>query len=155
MGCNPIVFLDIDGVLNGEYVSGGESLTTALIKRLNRIVIPTLAEVVLSSSWRKLYRVSDVEDQLRNRGYEGRLDGVTPALGGPRGGNIASYLRDYPARYIRGYGSVVILDDSSDIAPLEHRHVKTDVRFGLREQDVDAALKIIAGDPFDPEVELG
>ncbi|KKN20757.1 hypothetical protein LCGC14_0932230 [marine sediment metagenome] len=154
MDNKPIVFLDIDGVLSGEYVSGGDWLTKSLIERLNQIVLPTCAEVILSSSWRTVHSLQEIEARLRFVGYKGQLDGATPMEEESRGLGIAEFLRNYPGRHTSGYGSVTILDDDGDMAPLEHRHVKIDVRFGLRDEDVEKALRFIAGDPFDPEVEL-
>jgi len=90
---------------------------------------------------------------LVDAGYKGRLDGMTPLLDGPRGENIAMFLRHYPGRHIRGYGGVAILDDDGDMAPLLHRLVKTDARFGLQNEHTEAAIKLLC-DPFDPELEL-
>lgn len=151
-----LVFLDIDGVLNSERMAdvmyGG--LETDCVTRLNRITADPDVQVVISSSWRKHYGVTEIYDQLRVAGFNGRIAGHTPALDNKtRGEEIALYLRTFPARYLRPITSIVVFDDDEDISPLSHRLVRTDYKFGLRDQDIDRALAILR-DRWDPDMEL-
>lgn len=58
-----IIFLDIDGVLNGhQYIarsclgfSGKAHIEPTLMKRLNRVIQETGAKIVLTSAWRYYY----------------------------------------------------------------------------------------------------
>ena len=121
---NPILFLDIDGVLNDrEFVSivaakfdglpvrdgkwdGTHHLDPARVKRLNRVLEQTECKVVLSSSWRRLFGSADTETMLRDRGFEGRLHSETPRIyGAPRAEEISAWLQANPSQ------TFAILDD--------------------------------------------
>lgn len=49
-----VIFLDIDGVLNKD--DGGAKIEEEFVKRLSHIVEETDAEIILSSSWRGMYK---------------------------------------------------------------------------------------------------
>lgn len=77
-----IIFLDIDGVLNSrEYMirrssgglfgaSDGDAIDTAAVKLLNHVLDKTDARIVISSSWRVMYRgvFPDLVAVLEQRG---------------------------------------------------------------------------------------
>lgn len=90
---DPLLFLDIDGVLNGDDTevayfgftpecphehSGLAWLCPHRIAQLNKIIeaVPE-AKIVLSSTWRA-YGVEAVERMLRAEGFEGFLYSATP-----------------------------------------------------------------------------
>lgn len=119
-----ILFLDLDGVVNsldwwhrrGPRRKLGHDpvyeIDPRAVARLNEIVDRTGADVVISSAWRKLHSLPDIARYLEQRGFRGRVVGVTPTLPfSPRGHEIASWLRDHP--YVRRF---VILDDDADMA---------------------------------------
>ncbi len=150
-----VVFLDFDGVLNSEetVVPPGSELWSAaqldpiLVGRLDRLVQRAEAQVVISSSWRKIHAVDILEQQLRSRGFSGSILGVTPKLyrgadGEPvvRGHEIASWLGANPG--VEGYA---LLDDDESFLPEQEPHlVRTDPRWGLTENDVERATLCLA-----------
>jgi hypothetical protein len=83
---DPIVFLDIDGVLNRHYfdiLAGSNLIEASLVQIFNRILLKTKAKIVLSSAWRYIvYRkeanIIGIDWLLRSHGMVGRrLVGVT------------------------------------------------------------------------------
>jgi histidinol phosphatase-like enzyme len=164
-----IIFLDIDGVLNSsDYVnslpylmetkdmSDAEIMLIAhhthldplAIKVLNDLVKRSGAEVVLSSTWRAKYSVDEMNKMLKDRGAEFTISAATPILFGklssriPRGKEIAHYLKMLETQP----DSFVIIDDHDDMIHLKPKLVKTSMKHGLTEADVEAALKILNGD---------
>ena len=94
----PVVFLDIDGVLNSkqwyahdaashEVISPTDrklwehSIDPDCVRRLNRILQQTGAVVIVSSSWRKTHALSEIVSILESRGFRGDIDGATSANG--------------------------------------------------------------------------
>src|ERR1700734_1402680 len=94
----PVVFLDIDGVLNSkqwyahnascrEDISSTErklwehSIDPDCVQRLNRILQQTGAVVIVSSSWRKKHALSEIVSILESRGFRGEVKGATSANG--------------------------------------------------------------------------
>ena len=83
----PIIFLDIDGVLNRhnfDILAGSCIIDQALVQIFNRILIVTNCKIVLSSAWRYIiYRketnLVGLDWLLRSHGLVGhRLIDVTP-----------------------------------------------------------------------------
>lgn len=157
-----LVFLDIDGVLNShESFERGEKLVPQSVAYLNDLVnclaiTGRSVEFVISSTWRKAWPVSELIDQLREKGFTGQIAGVTPYIDGidvERGTEIAAYLKTFPGKYCRHIDGVVILDDDGDMGTLVHRLVQTDPRHGLVGADVARAVDILK-EPFSAELEL-
>lgn len=158
----PIVFLDIDGVLNSsaffiqspdhEDTEAG-AIDPAAVRRLNRLLASTGAVVVVSSSWRYDRTVEDLQRLLEVRGFVGQVVDKTPDITeqsehgiflrcATRGQEIFAWLQFQ--RVPVAFGSMVILDDDTDIAPLSHRHVKTDIfGGGLLDVHVDRAIEML------------
>lgn len=168
------IFLDIDGVLNStKYVtsdyykqatagmSDAEVMLIAhhlhldpeAIKLVNDLVKRSGAKVILSSTWRGKYSCEEMTEMMKGRGAEFEISDATPALFGkvhssriPRGKEIGHYLRlleDWPEAY-------VILDDHNDMLSHLPYLVRTDVRVGLTQDDVEKALKILNGETNAP-----
>lgn len=83
---DPIVFLDIDGVLNAHVYDEeamSNTIDRGMVKLLNRILRETGAKVVLSSAWRYIVhrgeaQLSGMDWLLRSHGLmAGRLLGIT------------------------------------------------------------------------------
>lgn len=121
----PLVFLDIDGVLNDpSYIADATAGEGVIIRngaldadahidpkrvaRLNRIVGATAALVVLSSSWRRLFGVFETHAALCRRGYTGLpfLDETPRLYGELRHVEIRTWLSGNGVRR-----RFVILDD--------------------------------------------
>jgi hypothetical protein len=157
----PIIFLDIDGVLNGhpKWGSGDPLIDASCVKRLNDILERTGAKIVISSAWR--YQILGKEITLRGFQYmlisHGMFAGVdvightrsdeeiTEAMGG-RATQILAWIDEN-----RHVGPWVVLDDLPLGDVLKEYHVRTDPSEGLIDSDVDKAVAIIERKNFWPE----
>lgn len=144
---DPIIFLDVDGVLNhrGVFVRGGgaDPLCPLAVERFIALVKSTEAKVVLSSTWRLGGRQTKHYRKLRNAGVLDTIhedwrtvdlpchvengiiiDGVE---GARRGREIAEWLSRHPE-----YDNFAIIDDDSDMLPEQMpRFVQTSFDTGL------------------------
>ena len=143
-----VIFLDIDGVLNdAEPIQAlptrqsqwARLLDPERVSRLNDIIDATGAEVVLSSSWRQVHSLDDMQELLETRGFEGRLVDETPVINETRGQQIQAWL----ARHGDDVGRYVAIDDSPFMSPLPHeRCVRTSGRRGgITEEEKDEAIR--------------
>lgn len=145
-----IIFLDIDGVLNNaEFFRNNvpppgrdpdDQLDPAGVRRLNIICARTGAVVVISSTWRILYKNAAMRGILGNAGFTGKLVGVTGENVGTRGDQIAKWLANYQRHPIESF---VILDDNSDMGALKHRLVQTLYEDGLQDVHVERAVEML------------
>lgn len=144
-----IIFLDIDGVLNTFH-----SMTRGLgpnrlhhfqkscVKELNRIIKLGEAKIVVSSTWRKHKDWRETQAHIELEGVRGDIIGRTPSLDSRiRGEEIQAWLDAYP--YQAHIGSIVILDDDSDMGLLMPWLVQPSMEGGLRRHHGDRALEIL------------
>jgi hypothetical protein len=158
----PIVFLDIDGVLNSKqwYAQAASrkeernsqpstdrgllerSIDPACIQRLNRLLQRTGAVVIVSSSWRKKHELSEIVSLIKARGFCGEVIGVTPSDEGTlsRGGEITSWLK---TNVPRGVAYVAVDDEAVTGLPPEVV-VVTSKDTGLTDEDVERAIRILS-----------
>lgn len=164
MDC-PILFLDIDGVLNAhewdaEVMCG--QIHPDKVDRLNRVLRATGARIVLSSAWRYIVHRGEMnlmgmEWLLRShRVLADRLVGVTapdsmvrrPYRGDPatwtpapdeRGPQISRWLRENGGM-ARPYAVVDDLD--LGISACGHPFVRTDGKVGLTDGDADRLIRL-------------
>ncbi len=129
----PIIFLDIDGVLNshtfyaarvlmdrslfndieGKFDFNLYELDITPLALLSQLVVKTEANIVISSTWRLGRDVKDFQPLFKQRGVEfdpSHFIGQTPQLEGIRGLEIESWIKTYHFE-----GNYVILDDDSDM----------------------------------------
>ena len=162
---HPLVFLDIDGVLNRTMHATHIRLDDDLVERLRRLILDTGAKIVLSTFWRHFSEY--ITYILHRHGLPADVViGVTPGISGAS--SPAADARDdihYASRAaeIHAWRSAhpeyaacpfVILDDrpsASDDA-VASCFVRTDATTGLTEADADAcralllsALRVPAG----------
>ncbi len=146
-----ILFLDIDGVLNSteffkrtEFEARGERpgsmIDETCVGRLNRLLYRIQADVVFSSSWRIHFSQAEIVDGLQQHGFRGDVIGITPKYLGCRGNEIQAWLT---ARG-RSADDCVILDDSSDMAHLIPRLIRTSNDVGLTDADCDRAVALFS-----------
>lgn len=150
----PIIFLDVDGVLNRisthDRTPGGFiGVDDRNLMVLKKMVEETCAEIVLSSSW-KMCWIDDIPDadgqylvdRLREYGIE--IIGRTPDYpkgGYYRGHEILQWLQE------NGIRKFVVLDD--DIFPdfremkITRNMVQTSKIYGIEEKHIRVAKKII------------
>ena len=148
----PVLFLDIDGVLNSlrylkenpEYFAGGqdtpERIDPEAAARLEAVLNRTGAVLVLSSSWRILNSLSWVTEALHQRGVpSARFIGATPYLSsGYRGLSIQTWLHEHPE-----VTKFAIVDDGSDMEPYMQRLVKTTFAFGLLDNHIEQLVEML------------
>lgn len=151
----PVLFLDVDGVLNhrGCFLPSrqGGPLDHDAIKRLQRVVAETHCRIVLSSTWRKLkihvehlrfsggfpnahedWRTSELPVEFQN--------GLIVAMH-QRGEEIAEWLSRHPevTRY-------AIVDDDGDMLPEQRPFfVQTCFDHGLLDSHADRLISILQG----------
>ena len=149
-----IVFADIDGVLNsrqsitnahykGEYSRYNTYPAPYHVKQLNKIIELTNAKVVISSTWRIGKSISELRHILLLADFKGNLVDTTPILDKSdpdiiRGMEIRAWLDLHPD--IRKF---VILDEDSDMGNLTPHLVQTTFEWGLTEEHIDKAVKIL------------
>lgn len=164
-----LLFLDVDGVLNdretlvaastkrkGQIVTPDEHMRDMIaphyVERVNTILRETGARIVLSSTWRMLFQGGwpeivtffksvgfDTSTWLgrTKRGYPGVRFSESPK----RGLEIQRFLSAVTP--VQDVPAIVILDDDSDMAHLEHRLVRTDgMKSGITDSDVERAIKL-------------
>lgn len=162
----PIIFLDIDGVLNrngldyhartgttrhrrGAYRPPGDprwTIRPELVDRLNAIVQTTGAEVVITSSWRLERSLSWIRSELRAAGFVGLVVSCTSRLTGERrGAEIRAWLDEHAP-----VPRFVILDDGrradfDGMPPRDRaRVVSVSGRDGLSDADAARAVAILS-----------
>ena len=137
-----VIFLDVDGVLNSAKDGFSHHLESEHhLQLLDEIVKKSGAEIVLSSSWRKIPSLRSVlEKKLSNYGIT--IYGETESIPGTRGTEIKDWL-DHCQKPIQEF---VILDDDSDMDEYtETKLVKTSYMEGLQPEHVTRALEILNG----------
>ena len=156
----PIIFLDIDGVLNRTVKNTHIRLDADLVARLRRLCERTGAVIVLSTFWREF--AGYIEYILRRHGVAAPVVGRTPGQAGTPSlahekpfASRAAEIEAYLAAQASGRPSeppprFVILDDRPDAGAsdaLRRHFVRTDPAVGLTDADVDAAVGIVLGAP--------
>ena len=157
---NKIIFLDVDGVLNSQSYrlrcklndNSEWEIDEECVKNLKTIVDKTGADIVLSSTWRRMkdsHRLSIRLNMILDK-YGLHISGKTPWIHGERPEEIKLWLDDY---IFKGneVKSFVILDDDFSIDDykkygLENNVVKTsfyEENGGLREEHVKQAISIL------------
>jgi hypothetical protein len=134
-----VLFLDFDGVLNsGQF--GFKELDPRAIEMLNGVVSATGAVVVVSSSWRYAYTLTQLRAMLVSLGFSGEVVDVTGvSLSGDRRREVNDWLEDHPE--VTAYA---IVDDTAYHFPAE-RFVRTDMRVGLQSSDCQKLVEILCG----------
>jgi hypothetical protein len=156
---NPVVFLDIDCVLNSKqwYAHNAashegpspcsterrlweKSIDPECVQRLNRILRQTGAVVIVSSSWRKKHALSEIVSILESRGFRGEINGTTSATGAlSRTEEISEWLAEN-----RPPGSAwVAIDDELTSGLPGERIVSPSSETGLTDRDVEQAIAIL------------
>ena len=134
-----IIFLDIDGVLNmlqllHKKIPMVESridhhdncLSQPHIKLLNQLVIDINADVVLSSSWRILYTIEEINILLQRHGATFTVIDRTDNLPYERGTEISKWIKDnvedmFGVEYY-DFHNYIIIDDESDMLLKQREH---------------------------------
>jgi hypothetical protein len=140
-----IVFLDFDGVLNCDEsvceLGTRYKFWPASIKALNEVLTRGGARIVISSTWREHWTLSENAACLEQAGLvPGRVVGKTCVSDKERGIQIDSWLKGVPYMV----QSFVILDDKDDMAMHRQRLVRVDSNTGFDTKGARRAIEILA-----------
>ena len=148
-----VLFLDFDGVLNGsDYLTHLEydgplgvavELDPKAVVKLNTIVGSTGADIVISSTWRLLHPLDELEQILvaRKFVYPEKILGVTPCHSDRgRGGEIQAWLHDHSWDEY-----AVVDDDVSDMGVLDQSRIVKTVFMdgGMKDEHMDRIIEIL------------
>lgn len=152
MNDKPIVFLDIDGVLNSANFflkENSKYMRADPRSQLDPEAIAYLNEIydwnfVLSSTWRKHYEIDEMNQMLHEVGFYGTISDYTPVLGWQgalRGNEIRQFLSNNKLESREDY---VIFDDDSDMLLWQKDNfIHVDGYFGLSPNHVYKAKRAI------------
>lgn len=161
-----VIFLDIDGVLNGhdwDQAAQSTRIQYRCIRQLNRIIKRTEAKIVLSSAWRyMLLKVKKgrkvhppamllhgFEYLMRTHGTVGfRLIGTTRSdeefgFPDPDDSRRARQVIQWMEEFGKPEAFVVIDDDDFGFTRAGLPFVQTRPKWGLSKRDADAAIRIL------------
>lgn len=155
-----VLFLDIDGVLNGHFfdrAAESSTINPACVARLNRVLAETRCSIVISSAWRYMIlggamTLRGFEYMLRTHGVHcvGGVIGHTRADTSPgsdyeeRGRQCREWLKDHPE--VKTFACV----DDAQVGFSGLPIVRTDGAKGLTDEDA-AALIGLLGRPSGPD----
>jgi hypothetical protein len=163
-----ILFLDVDGVLNTQrYITRKdrqfigrkhlaklewevEQIDPARISMVNQIVQETGCKVVVSSTWRKLHSIEELDSLFRILGAEFSIFDYTHILGTRRGFEIQEWLDENPQ-----VDRFVILDDDSDMEHLTPYLVRTrfigdETEAGLQQSHMQECIDKLNNQDMEP-----
>lgn len=154
-----ILFLDIDGVLNSKQWHNSDNCKAfgTSVKRffdpvrveyLNRIVTETETRIIISSSWRIIRSLQNLQDLFKSIDFTGRILGKTEILStfepdtpNLRGVEIKNWIKDNQ-KHFKTPIKYVILDDEDDFLKEQKKYFfQTNPDIGL---DISTTEKIIA-----------
>lgn len=139
---NPILFLDIDGVLNPMVRKGRAMIDPDCVEHLNNVITSTGCDIVISSAWR--YLVLQGSMTVGGFGYLLQTHGVINRVIGTTELDIDFDARrcDQILKYMAGETCPYAVVDDSDFGFTANKmpFVKTDPRLGLTGED---AIKLI------------
>lgn len=147
----PVLFLDIDGVLNSAaWMEHGTmhghnlgAIDPAACALLDTVLVATGAVIVLSSSWRIVVDPPKMQTFLHVRGCpSAQVIDRTGGYSGPRGSQIQRWLDGHPDRK-----RFAILDDSSDMEQLLPRLIQTSWARGLEAEHLGPLTEMLLREP--------
>lgn len=152
MGDYKVIFLDIDGVLNGNLFVPKDDKFGVLIDntRLNlikQIIDVTDAKIVLSSSWREHWEKNEtkcddigkkINEIFAAKGLS--IFDKTPKYHNDRKQEIIDWLQDHPE-----VSQFVVIDDNPFAEDILRNHfvLTSHLRYGIDEDDAEKAISIL------------
>lgn len=165
----PILFLDIDGVLNSiayairTKIKGIWGLDAPCVKKLQRIVDETNCDIVIMSTWRRIHTLEEISDMLVAAGMRSPVPiiGKTPVNSHVgrlqtdcklvRGHEVDAWLNNKDNEYRVFYDTAhtrhvryCCLDDDIDFLSFQPL-VRTNIEVGLTNDDVDNCIARLVG----------
>lgn len=134
----PIIFLDVDGVLNNDSTISQSyyPFDEICLQNLAHLVEQTDANIVVTSSIRLCQENNLILlAELSKYRLDSRVIGYTPFMDGIQEKEILTYLSNMESEE-----PFVVLDDQKLTIP---NLIKTDRKKGLTEKDVELAVSII------------
>ena len=157
-----VIFLDFDGVLNGDVSSedfhamraaakvkdldtvARTGLDPVLVERVDRICRATGASVVISTGWRSSFTHDELVTMLRMRGLTANVEGSTPQLGPERFSEYPPTTRTREIKaWLSQHAGVTRWLAIDDMALRLGHTVQTDERTGITEADVERAILML------------
>jgi hypothetical protein len=149
-----VLFLDIDGVLNSVNFSQKQVRRSLLADtsqidpdactKLQDLIkkVPDL-KIVISSTWRKLFSISDLKQELKLKGIDPSvIIDYTPVIHNViRGEEIKAWLNN------NSVTTFAIVDDDADMGDLMPNLVQTDVQVGIQDKDILKIIKLLSATP--------
>lgn len=168
----PIIFLDLDGVLNHEafytsdeynelisdennYANGENYFCKETVEKLNKVTDSTGAKIVFSSSHRVDFdTLFEMQNYLKHNGITGDVISRTPKLyfenydsSVPRGCEILAWLnnkKNILGTSIGKYKKYIIFDDDKDMLYYQRNNfIHVDSFIGITDENVKEAIKIL------------
>lgn len=157
---NPIVFLDIDGVLNSvqfmmQHPKTRTQIDERCVELLNELTETTGCKYVISSTWRMMYPIEELQKILNAKGFTGEIIGKTENLqigrfgdSVLRGNEILQWIKNNGnhtgGAFYSEYKRYVIFDDDSDFLLWQKDNfINTDGYIGLTPKCIYKATKIL------------
>ena len=143
---NPILFVDIDGVLSSDY----RTLNLPNVQALQHILARTNVDIVISSAWRVIHNISNL--RLIFQGSlppnvifvcdPSRIIGVTPFdMDEERGSEILRWLRMNTDENNPNF--VILDDDTFDLGIVIDRVIEVDPLVGLTMANAEQAILML------------
>ena len=153
----PVIFLDIDGVLNTRrhliHLHDNEGATSlrdrhglvfdpVAVDALTEIIEQSDAAVVISSTWRIMMSLNNLHGMWEERELPGSILDITPILrDAPRGWEIYRWLGEHRHHEFHNY---LILDDDSDMLLWQKDNfIHTSGETGVGPEHVADAVRIL------------
>lgn len=154
----PVVFLDIDGVLNSDKFFEAQTDTYLVemsrtrldtlhmwfdpeaVHRLNRLTTRANAVIVVSSSWVFGHNKRELCEVLAAARVKAPVFDITNRYISDRCQRITRWLDRWGV-----HTPWVVLDDDLSVCKFAERAVLTSMREGLQDHHVDAALAVLRG----------
>ena len=162
------IFLDFDGVLNGdvwldrfayheqsehidpacvarinriiEATGASEHIDPTCVARINRIIEATGAKVIVSSAWRIVYKPDELQAMLEKRGFVGQVIAVT-------GRAATREMEIMVAASAFNEDTRWIAIDDLDLSDLGDNFLRTNGSVGITDADVDTAIRMLWRSP--------
>ncbi len=148
---DPILFLDIDGVLNTtrscSAPGGREHFSSEAVIALKQILELSGTHIVISSSWREDHARLRIVPTFVKNGLEAfvhRIHGATPIIpDAPESTRRADEIGAWLAGAQMFDGPWLVIDDDVAVREFRGRHILTDHDKGLTIAHVSEAIKIL------------
>lgn len=155
-----VVFMDVDGVFNSREwwktmdeaererrYEANDHFNPEAVKRFSEVIERTGAKIVVSSSWRNLFKWDDLMEIFPRNGLCLEYVGKTPTKFSyrPRGAEIEEWLVDHMEKL--GVTSIAIVDDEADMIHMSPWLVKTSYETGFLAEHA-TALEEMLSKPF-------